>query len=1267
MEGLVKRSFATIKSVANSSNVDAGFSRVGAGLDTLHRQFGSTTGAANRFSQSIDRMSAGLSSGLGIGIALSGLAMLERGFQKAIEKAQQFQTAQLSIAATLGSNYKYTTAGGAPVNAHDTYIKNLGESAKIVNQIIERQRHNILTFQEQLSAYQGGANAGARKGLDTRQILDISERLAVVGKSLGLSGERLADNVRILMGGGVNAARSVLGRTLGVSNEDIKSRQGQDYVKFIEKKTQGFGKESQQNFKESIVGVLSTTESAIDVYAAKIGQKFFEKTKPIIQELGKSLQGLDADKVATTLANLFSAVAKGLQSIAESPALQTFAKLLDMFAGEADKIVIAAVILKVASALRGAGVSAIGFMNVLKGTGVAAAEAAVANEKLAVSVEKVALAEGLAGGSRGRINPSALDPALLARGPSQSLASRDVAASMIGGAYGANGIPAEAIAAGIQRQGRSARLGGLVRGVEENRARLNSSFDEFSAMNAGMPAAMTAEERQAQLGRMKAARDARNENNINRGQRGLMFAGLAYGATDLVRDYTGTQGGGHPIEAAAQTGTTVGAGLLGAGLGLNPATIGITVFATALTGLTAVLKDAADAAEDAEAKHAAFRKANPMNAIVEDDKAAIQHLKDQQTKGKFTGSIQGDKNWLSPGLQQIWADVKAAPGVLASGFGLFGNRQAPMSAFTPTRTGLSADEQAQNKKSQDAAEAKLRSDTRAWQSHQSAINENNDADQQLKKLQGQVTGLGLGYGLENDRTKMVREARLKDMQINASAAKNELYVSPEQQKRADARAKEIQDEIAEKDKFQARFPKAAIGYSKDEQDYADKDASQRIGQEIARKDLIAQNKSRTASQTSLFDASKAIEGLSIVKAGDNTVEEAQLLFKTINAKLDDASKVFGVNADQIAAMRLQARANLDATTIQRKYEDAHGSLGNDDYATTVGKAVSGLITKSLGRAGDEFSATGNTPAEALARRESEIESKRAEVDNFDQFRSSSLSTFEKQNAMSALGGGGLTVDEQVARSMREAQEKLADNALAQQGENDSFSRRTQDRRLERQENPLRIAEADRNVQSAQLNAQKAALAPVLDTGQGPYSGVASAIKYSVDAQQGFDPKAYEQAYRDSIEIKKKEAVAAQENANLQVQEAALARQRLGLGLERSDEDYQKAVNDHNIAIRKLAENAQQLSEGMARAQADLAKAASYMAGGENSVHAGALADVGRAMQESGIRSFTISPTINTTVNVSPETSLDANARAQLKREIADSIEQDLDRACKRGA
>jgi hypothetical protein len=435
-------------------------------------------GVSGRLNQSLDRMSGLFNSALGIGATVGGLALLERAFTRSVEKAREFQTAQIAIAATLQSAYKITDTKGREASGPEAFKFATQQAQRFNMEIIQRQARNILVYQEQLGAFQSSLAAGARKGLAPRQILDLSESAAVVAKTLGLRGEQIANAARLLMGGGVNVGRSTIGRALGVSNVDITSRSGEELMGFLKGKMKGFmSPEVQKSFGESIEGVMSTLESKFDIFWAKIGKGFMSKITPALEELGAALGGTGAGKFAESLSNLFLSLFKALEAIVRSPAIPVIMKFVDFLANFGDKIIIGAVLLKLVGILDAAGSKVLGFAATLdklatsalasaqavgasaaaiEGNAAAAATGTAAAGGMAAAREgaKVAAgAAGIAGVSTAEL--SVLTAAqrgaivgLMAKGTPQALAqARNLAKGMISRRVSVGSIGAGAVAA----------------------------------------------------------------------------------------------------------------------------------------------------------------------------------------------------------------------------------------------------------------------------------------------------------------------------------------------------------------------------------------------------------------------------------------------------------------------------------------------------------------------------------------------------------------------------------------------------------------------------------------------------------------------------------------------------------------------------------------------------------------------------------------------------------------------------------------------------
>lgn len=335
-----------------------------------------------------------LSTGLGIGAAVGGVALLEQGLERSIRKAREFQTATLAIAATLGSIGEWKVGpGGKPMSQGQQTQRNMWEAEKYRMQILERSAKNILTFEEQLNAFQGGLSSGARKGLNPDQVMKLTEQTAVVAKTLGLRGEQIANASRLMMGGGVNIARSTIGRALGITNADISTRQGPELERFLSKRVKGF-EQMQGQFENSIEGLSSTLEAKIDVMASRIGDKFFKGIAPTMKQIGllsepdrkdyksgkeyaKAMgdykkQSETMDKVVGAAADAFNGLFEGVKSVVESDTFKTLLDILVQISKVSKTIMLAAIFSKIAGAVGAATGALSKFLTLVRGAGASA-------------------------------------------------------------------------------------------------------------------------------------------------------------------------------------------------------------------------------------------------------------------------------------------------------------------------------------------------------------------------------------------------------------------------------------------------------------------------------------------------------------------------------------------------------------------------------------------------------------------------------------------------------------------------------------------------------------------------------------------------------------------------------------------------------------------------------------------------------------------------------------------------------------------------------
>ena len=349
----------------------AGLSRYAKSFTELEHSSERAAPKVDRLLSSLDHMSGTFSGGLGIGVAIGGLALLEKTLDKGIQKAREFQVAQISIAAHLTSAFNTRGSDGKIMDDKEAFKTNLVYAKKLQSELLTMSTQNHLTFQEQVGAFQASISAGARKGLNVDQILQLSNQAAMVGKAIGLHGQEIENAARLMVGGGVNVSRSAIGMNLGISNADLATRKGKDLYDFLNTRTKGF-KAAQAEFGQSLEGTISTLESKIDVAASKIGMRFMTKAKPSLDGLISGISGKlavkgeeghenetdsqfakrladsqqNADKLDATIDALTAAFVNmfgAMEKIATSSAFQHLITILSELAQYADKIVLAAV------------------------------------------------------------------------------------------------------------------------------------------------------------------------------------------------------------------------------------------------------------------------------------------------------------------------------------------------------------------------------------------------------------------------------------------------------------------------------------------------------------------------------------------------------------------------------------------------------------------------------------------------------------------------------------------------------------------------------------------------------------------------------------------------------------------------------------------------------------------------------------------------------------------------------------------------------------
>lgn len=350
---------------------------------TIGKEVNKAGGFVNQFTQRLEKMGNVFTTGLGLGIGYAGLNALTGAFSRAIEKAREFETGILSIAAAQQSAFDIKI-GDRILEGAEGFQASLSLAYKANDEILKRSTQNILTYREQLNAYLVSTAQASKLGLTVKEQLDLSENLAVAAKAIGLSGQQISQQVRAILGG-ANVQKTVLGSALGLTNADLKRMKeaGTLFTELMDK-TKGFTAGA-DNFGNSIEGMLSQFENAIDIFLAGAGKKIAAAVRQPLKDIQEFLASEGGSELGETLGKMFANLLKVLLEIAKSPALDIIKTFLQFLANFGDKIILAGIFLKLGGIISG-------FLNKLRGMVVWLTEVAASGTKAAQSINSVAAA-----------------------------------------------------------------------------------------------------------------------------------------------------------------------------------------------------------------------------------------------------------------------------------------------------------------------------------------------------------------------------------------------------------------------------------------------------------------------------------------------------------------------------------------------------------------------------------------------------------------------------------------------------------------------------------------------------------------------------------------------------------------------------------------------------------------------------------------------------------------------------------------------------------
>lgn len=246
--------------------------------DQLRRQAGEvekTASAANKLLFTFRRL-------IGV-LALFTIAReLLAGFRNLIGSGVRFnetlKQAEISIAGLITGLADVRNEQGNSLDLAQEYVRAQVEARRQINLLRQDALRTTATFEQLLQTFQTAIGPGFAAGLNLDQIRKLSVSISQAATAIGVPQNQLAEEIRSLVQGTIQARTTRIATVLQITNADVKRlRETGQLFDFLEKKFQGLQLASEKAARGTLEGIGNLVRNAVGTILGEAAQPLFDE------------------------------------------------------------------------------------------------------------------------------------------------------------------------------------------------------------------------------------------------------------------------------------------------------------------------------------------------------------------------------------------------------------------------------------------------------------------------------------------------------------------------------------------------------------------------------------------------------------------------------------------------------------------------------------------------------------------------------------------------------------------------------------------------------------------------------------------------------------------------------------------------------------------------------------------------------------------------------------------------------------------------------
>lgn len=233
---------------------------------------------------------------------------------------------QLGIAGLVATLGDVRDAQGESVSKTEELNLALGIAREQTAKLRQDSLKTVATFSELLDTFQVSVGPGLAAGLNLDEVRQLTVDISQAASALGVPQNQLAEEVRSLLSGTIQARTTRIATALGISNEDVRRlKETGELFTFLEEEFSGFAEAAQRQARETFTGISTLIRGIVQEIlgnAARplfnellsLGNALFDNILTVRDELGNIKPNPD---VVDAFRNIFDALRNGVVSARE--------------------------------------------------------------------------------------------------------------------------------------------------------------------------------------------------------------------------------------------------------------------------------------------------------------------------------------------------------------------------------------------------------------------------------------------------------------------------------------------------------------------------------------------------------------------------------------------------------------------------------------------------------------------------------------------------------------------------------------------------------------------------------------------------------------------------------------------------------------------------------------------------------------------------------------------------------------------------------------